>query len=253
MNFDRGYMVEVLKTTASNNACVFPQFVWVEVTDREQADLLHFKEEWLRPLQFTVQNHNEVLDGYRIKVSVDPALVSAVSKLNALTREQVENFLTRWNATIYDASVPNEVIFDAGIYEAVCSTGFWNVNVSNVVFSQEYDQPSGVHTITADLSATSFIFQKAVARVINMLGYANFVSADPQTKQIVFTATGAIVREAFQTEVKDAFQFPKYRRKYYVTEAGMQIIEAGGVPGEKCIYTATFAQLSNYVHDRMLD
>ena len=67
--------------------------------------------------------------------------------------QKIVDHLTLWGATNF-ATVGQSLEFDLSVFDAAVSEGLWGVNVGALAPAEIYDQPSGIHTITADYSST---------------------------------------------------------------------------------------------------
>jgi hypothetical protein len=152
----KGYPVDMKETPCVwGGRVTLPRFVIARVTDATLGDIqsmisFNFGEksltqEWRKNLDWSVANYNSSLDGYRLNLfTTNPGLTGRGN----VTRNQVENFLNRWNADVVSFTT-NSVTFDVGVYNAIISKGFWNmIDVDQVIFNEiNYDEPTHTHTI----------------------------------------------------------------------------------------------------------
>lgn len=75
-----------------------PGYVILRITDASASQVEHFLQQWHKKFAYTIINENEA--GYRIKVEVDPALVSA-SGMNKEVRADMKYYIRNtWDAVI---------------------------------------------------------------------------------------------------------------------------------------------------------
>ena len=185
-------------------------------------------QSWKRRIEFSTVNNNIIIDGWRISVTTtNPGF----SNLAGITREMVENYLIKWNGVVHSV-VTNEVQFDIAIYEdalndpgAIQSWGFWGVIPTDVSFSEIlYVEETGVHTIEADYSLSSFSSEQVQKRIKVRDG----VVVSDVSGVIVFTITRTNVFHWFQQEVKKVLEIPIYLRQFRISEANVDTIISTG-------------------------
>ena len=177
---------------------------------------------WVKNIDYTVVNHDPVLDGYRIDIF---ALVPGVSQYGNITQAGVESFLTEWNG-IFQSASQNNVRFDIGIYELATSNSFWEGNdVSAVVFSEDgYDEGTGVHTIRADYSLAPFAGRADnVAGIVEVQG--GTVVSDV-SDEVVFTIERLTVLGAFKESVREKVEHVLWSRQKYVNATDIDTVLA---------------------------
>jgi len=178
---------------------------------------------------------------------VKPEYVSA-SGLNSLTRNQVETFLNRWNATVWSVAA-NSVVFDTVIFDAIQSEGFWDRDVAGIVFTEtDYDQATGVHTVEADYKNSpllSSLPDATIERIVLSKGAS--IIAHP-TNKITFAITRNTVFDVFKQEVKERTDGMYASRQFYFTQEAVNIALANG--GSVAV---TRQQALNYLHNRLDD
>jgi hypothetical protein len=241
----RGCPVEILPNPWGQK-CVPPRWIWVHITDREPSEIMNYKEAWQTVVNFTIQQHNVPQDGYRIKAEVDPLLVSA-SGLNSLTRDRIESYLNRWGATVKNVAT-NSVVFDAGIYNALKSEGFWGRPTGAFTFMETYNSGTGVHTIAVYYGATPFSASQISGFIVNKLGLSAITNIDEANKQITFVADSSAVYDAFKADVKQRTDRQFAKCKWLIMDAAINAALANGGMIE-----ATAAQALNYLHNRLED
>lgn len=224
-SFKRGYIVDVRPNGFGwGSKEGLPKFVVLQITDATVEELLHLKEFWERQIEFTIVNSNSS-GGYRVDVSVSAACLD-VSGTAGLTQSQVEAFLTKWNFDSIVTTSANNVRFDIAITEAVISEGFWEADVSAIVFNTSYNNTTGLITVDVDWSATTWDNKFIQSTVLNRGG--NIISADAQTKTGSFTITKATVFEEFKRDVRQAVEGIWCPRKYLVPASVVTVIENAG-------------------------
>lgn len=218
-----------------------PKFVLVKCPQVTVEQIINKANEWRLEISYEQVAHDPVLDGYRIRVKADNVSVSGGG---ALTRDKVENYLGLWGATIF-STASNEVVFDAGIYNAIKSQGFWEGDISTLVFDEiSYDQETGIHRVQANYSASTYGSQK-IENAVKVRG-ATVIQNDVINSIITFEIDRATVFNVFKSEVKAKVDITYCRRQYYFTEAQVdQVIAAGG----EIILSAV--QLNSAVHNKL--
>lgn len=238
--YKKGYPVSVFDDPRTHRGYKegLPYFVAVNVTDATAAELdamivstflgKNLNQSWDREIDFATVNNNATIDGWRIRVfATNPGF----SNLAGITQLMVENYLTKWNASVFSTTT-NEVQFDVTIFEdgsqvpgAIQSEGFWDIDPVGVVFTEDsYVEGTGVHTVEADYSATSFEPENVEEKVTQRGGTVNSHSADV----INFDINRTDVFQWFQDEVKQALEQTIYRRQFRVPEATVDTIATTG-------------------------
>jgi len=179
-----------------------PKFVIVKVTGVTRAQAEQYRDHWHIELAFSVVSSDLTQDLFTIQVT--NSLPGATDQA-ALTQAQVQAFLNDWNATVVSTAT-NSVTFTAKIYDALTSVGMWGeyarIGSTPVVsFSeQSYDQTTGLHTISADYSATP-VKPAAAALAVTQRGGT-----------VVSNTGGVIVFQMDRTNARAAFQQDIYQR-----------------------------------------
>ena len=238
-----GYIIQNFE---DDTPCVIPpaeQFLILKVSGVTKAEADAYVEMWQRRIDWEVVNQNLVIDGWRLRVFATEISVSNQGVgAGKITKAMVEAFLNNWNSTIF-AFGDNSVTFDIGIYNAIKSQGFWDVNVSQVVFTElSYVQATGVHTVEVDYSASSFT-RDQVVHAITMRGgtITNEVG-----KVITFTITRAQVFKVFKLDIERKVETTLYRRKFYLPLSAVTAIRnAGGY------LEVTKTQFLSYIRNKL--
>ncbi len=215
-----------------------PDFVAVNITDASVAEVdamitttfseISLNQPWNRKIDFATVNNNSTIDGWRIRVfAANPGF----SDKAAITQVMVENYLTKWNGEVYSAAT-NEVVFDVAIFEdgssvpgAVQSEGFWGDPPTDVSFNEtSYVEGTGVHTIEADYSLSTFDPEQVLDRIEERGG---FITSDVDNV-VTFTINRTDVFQWFQEEVRDALEETIYCRQFRIPEATVDTIISTG-------------------------
>jgi hypothetical protein len=189
---------------------------------------IDLNQTWDRKIDFATVNNNTSIDGWRIRVfTTNPG----ANNFAGITQVMVENYLTKWNGDVYSTTT-NEVVFDVAIYEdgsqvpgALQSEGFWGVVPTDVSFNEtSYVEGTGVHTIEADYSLSTFDPEQILDRIEDRGGSISSDVGDVVT----FTINRTDVFQWFQGEVRDALENTMYRRQFRIPEATVDNIISTG-------------------------
>lgn len=218
-----------------------PDCVRVKVPGLAVATAKAYMDRWRHEIDFEVVDHNPAIDEYRVRVFVKPDTVK-VDGTNGITRNEVENYLTRWNASVHSIA-QNEVVFDALIYQAAISQGFWDRDVDLAVFSEvSYDQQATIHNIEVDFSATGWPEDK-VAQQIELKG-GTVLSNEGNVA--TFEIRRNRVFNEFKMDVKMKTDDIYMKKRWHISEADVDAIVGAG--GE---VTSTAAQLQAAIIDKV--
>jgi len=244
-SYKKGHVIYV-----KNQPCVWgikeglSNFIQVVITNATKAEVRQYwATQWKVEYDYEVLNHNVVQDGYRIRLF---SVYVNVSGENSITREQVENYLNKWNAIFRSAS-QNEVVFDFGIYESATSENFWGDFISDVIFNQiSYDQQTGIHIIDADYSAIEpHPTQIKVEQRVAGMG-AIIVSHDTQNRIITFSVDRDLVILRLKRAFIDVLDGIFEERQFYIDSIAVDNIVAQGGRIE-----VSKAQAITYIRNRM--
>ncbi len=240
--YRKGDVVEVRANNAFYGAAEgLPDFIIVKAPALLMGVARDYMKVWESEIQFEVVNSNLAVDGHRIRLFTAN---NSVSGLGNVTRTQVEEFITKWGGTVASVAA-NEVVFDITIMDAIQSAGYWDIDLTGVVFTEvSYDQPSGVHVIDADYNAIgnnpSYIETFLENKVRTVISH--------DAKVVRFDVDRATVRSVFEADIAEASKKRIERRRWYMAPASVDtVITAGGTS------TATPAQLNTYLKDRTLE
>ena len=247
-----------------------PFFCAINVTDASVAEVdtmiattysgISLNQSWDREIDFAVVNNNITIDGWRLSVfTTNPG----ANDFAGITQEMVENYLIKWNADFFSATT-NEVVFDVAIFEdalnvpgAIQSEGFWGVVPIDVEFTETlYVEGTGVHTVEADYSLSSFDPERILDRIEERGG---FIASDVGDV-VTFTINRTDVFQWFQQEVRDALEQTMYRRQFRIPEATVDTIISTGTQiivvhpkgiVEYRILDRTLAQVETFLINRL--
>lgn len=250
----KGYIVEVRE-----DGCPYGSgeglytFIIVKIpgVSLEQAERRLYVSPWLRYIDWEIVVFNASMDGYRIKVFATQISVTAQDvNYGKISLSDIQDYLAGWNGLVHSHS-DNEIIFDLGTYEMVKSTSFWEKNTSGVIFSEEYNQLTGIHTITADFSAKDWPPEKVLEHIEdregNVISYANkVITFEIQGTGNPEAHAGNIPLKHFKNETKEKVDKILYRRRFYIDRDTVDyVIGLGG------IVSITKQQFLNYLIDRL--
>lgn len=250
-SYKRGYIVEAfpdyhlvdISGKFIFEGCKPPSFAILRVSDATVEQAHNYIISWTRRIDYEVVNQNLTLDGYRIGVfATNPSTTDQGVGAGKITRVMVESFLNKWGATVF-AIADNSVTFDITVYNAIKSEGFWNVNLSQVIFLEiAYVQANGIHTIQVNYSGTAY----TRAQVINKITQTGGTVISESVGTVQFTITRNIVLNAFRQDVRSKIETILYRRQYYLPSNLVTSIENSGG-----LYTTTRAELIAAIRNRV--
>lgn len=219
-----------------------PKFVVVKVPGLSAATIEDYRRNWTLELGYEIVATDAALDGARIRVYAE---VPGAANEYGITQAQVEGYLTSWGASVVSTAA-NEVRFDVTIQNIYKSEGFWGVSPASlgvVIAETNYDQPSGVHTATIDVSGwvrpdgVDAVQKKVIesgATVVDVTGFILTVEFERVT-----------VRRVFIENIKHALRKIVRCRQYAFSGADVDtVLAAGGV------ITLTPAQLAANIVDK---
>jgi hypothetical protein len=245
--YKRGYPVAVYPDgTKWGNEERLPKFVIIKIPDATVEEVQHFIQSWQRQIDWAVVGQSLPLDGFRLRVfATNLSVTDQGVGAGKITRAMVETYLTNWGASVFSVA-DNEVVFDVRIYNAAISQGFWDTDLTGIIFSEiSYVQATGVHTIQVNYTAKIAWKAKDVEMRITMKG-GTIISNNSGIAR--FTITRAAVSDAFKMDVKQKVKQTLYRRQYYFPSALMDsIISMGGVQ------TTNKATVLSVIHNRLTE
>jgi hypothetical protein len=237
-NHSRGDVVEV--RASGTSFAPTANFVMVGVPEATLKDWEQYSGAWERMLAFDIVAHNESLDGYRLRLYSETANAGN----GIIMKAEVENHIAAWNGTIQSFGT-NEVVFDIGIFDALRSAAFFEVNISAVVFTEiAYDSVTGIHRISADYSAIgnnpTYVERYLMREGMEVISHAD--------KVIIYEADRQIAKARFERYLQEKARQSIERRRYYLSEGVVTAIETAGGTLETDISTIT-----SYLKDKAVD
>jgi len=217
-----------------------PTFVIVKVPGVTVEQVEDRRDDWRRELGYEIVATDAAVDGVRVRIWTE---TPGAANEYGITREQVENWLTKWGASVVSTTT-NEVRFDITVQDAYKSEGFWGQDPTTLgitIAEQSYDQGTGVHVATVDVSASSVTVQNAQAQIQEANATITDVTGDVITAE--FTRTD--VRQHFVDALKDAMRKTVRRRRWRVSDADVDT--ALGMGG---VIEVTPAQLASRILDK---
>jgi hypothetical protein len=180
-----------------------------------------YDEPLYREITYDIIAHDTAIDGYRIRMSSN----NNISQTLGITRAMVESFLNKWNASVVSAST-NEIIFDVLIMDTLESEGFWDIDVSNAIFTDtDYNIVTGIHVVQIDYSAMGN-GPTYVERYVMQRGGV-IVSHDSRILTAEFSS--ADLFKEFKKSVSERFEDRILKRRYYIENSVVDnIITNGG-------------------------
>lgn len=238
MSYKKGDVVEV-----RDDGAVYgrkegpPLFVIVKCPGVAKAQAIHYMKSWEKRLDYKVLSANKTTGVYQLRVFADE--VSA-SGLNAITREMVEAYLTKWGATV-NSIAANSVIFTVRLWPMLQSDGFWDVDVDGIAFAlASYDPTSGDAVVTIDYFSTGYSPDDVMGRVTQRGGEVLSLTQFRINRQSVI--------EHFKQDIKSRIDGIFMRRRYCFDPADVDLaLSTGGV------ITLTAGQILDRIHDRLVD
>jgi len=225
-----------------------PKFVLLKIPGVSKVEFVEHIKSWYRRIQYSVIGSNLSIDGHRIKIEATEVHIGTGE--GRITRDMVESFLNKWNATVFSTAT-NEVVFDIAIFDAIKSEGFFGgLDLFDLIFTEIiYTKGTGVHRIEIDYSAKTFentderdSFAKALRRNFTL------IDNDFATRVITVETDRDTVRGAFQEDVRRKVEVPLVCRKFHLPSSVMDVIMAAGG-----IYGATQAQYLSYIRNKMVE
>lgn len=218
-------------------------FVMVEIPEPMNAlDICpgYSGDKWKRSVEFEVVNQDLSQDGFRIRLYS----ATANNGQGEITKAEVENFINNWGGTVHSFGT-NEVVFDIRIYDALVSEAFWEIDLSNVNFSEvSYDQNTGIHRIEADYSATAnspnYVEAYVEGKGLTIVSHAD--------KVLTYDADRSVVKKAFQDDIYAKTRTTIARRRYYFGGGVIDTIVANGGT-----MTTDLATLQSYIRDKQAE
>jgi hypothetical protein len=227
---------------------VLPEFVQFVITDADSLKSIwdSYLIKWQRKIDWEFTSHDWATDTHSLKVYTKPEYVSASGK-NRLTRDAVESFLDRWNATVNSISL-GEVNFTVNALDAIFSHGFWERIVPDKVLTElSYTESTGIHSIQLNYGLIPSVPLAELAAVVTSNG-CEITSNKPAQKKATFNCSRDNVFAQFKQSVREAVDGDYAISKWNFLDAAIDAAIAAGGSLE-----VTKAQVVNYIHNRLTD
>jgi len=154
-----GFPIHAMGSSQIGGKQIPPKFIQVEIPDEDDYQAIYnsYCVPWMRVIDWEFIGHDYSIDGHRLRIFVKPEYVSA-SGINSIDYSQAAAYLQKWNASIFESS-QNSITFDALVYEAIKSQGFWNGYIAYMIDWTEldYNQTTGIHRVQADYSESDLV------------------------------------------------------------------------------------------------
>lgn len=209
-------------------------FLIFEISDASVAEMIDpVWTQWAVNIDWTVLNRDVAEDMFTVAAYSD--LENASHTAGKLLEAGVQRILNKWNCNILNSDPDGDPAWvrfrfylsnNSNKSESlVFSEGFWEHDVSNVVFSETgYDSGTGVHTIEADYSAEGWTPAKVEAHIVEKGGT---VISDSGSV-VEFSIPRNAVLNLFKEEANNYNDAEPIRRRYRLPEAEVAACEAAG-------------------------
>jgi hypothetical protein len=204
-----------------------PKFVVVKVPGLDPTTVMDKMKSWHFQIQYDILSSDLPTDTHTIKISgTDFHAGTGEGKVVA---SKVQTFLEAWNA-VNIVETDNAVTFDINILEAIKSRHFWDLDVSELVFTEtNYTQVGGTHRVRINYDAVTWDQKQKDQALSQIQRMGAFVSQNPSLKTIVVDIDRQNVREKFQADVQRKAEHVLRRRKHHFLDTVVQqAIDAGG-------------------------
>jgi hypothetical protein len=205
-------------------------FYHITVTDQTVAQVLTYLKSWGHE-PTSVIDSNDGAGGYG--VTITSATVSSSGK-NAVTRGQMDNFVTKWNG-VYASHTNSTYTFDITSFDAATSEGFFGVDASAVTFVDE-----GFGGGVQQVGITNFgpFTPTQVGNAVTSLG-GTIIDSDS------FSVPAATLYEGFKDDIESAWSNISFKRRIWnINTAGMNFLAANSG-----VFSGTAAQVVGYLED----
>jgi hypothetical protein len=190
-----------------------------------EAQAADYSKGWKDNFGYEIVSQNAAQGLYTVRVF---EINMSVTGKNAMTREKVEAWLTRWGCSSISTTT-NSVQFDFALWAAVRSEGFWDIPLlgTKVSFTlNNYNSTTGVGNITATLLDSTIKIASA-ARIIEEQG--GIVGTITETT-IQFTIERPVVLQKFRDDVKRAVGATYKRHQHSISGTDLDaVVAAGGI------------------------
>ena len=199
-----------------------PNYIIVTVTGAVTVlQARQYRNPWACLYDWTVDNYNSALDGYRVTIFADK--VSQSGK-GAITRAKLDTHLNLMGFS-HHATAPNQITYDFSIYNVVTSRWFWGRDVSSVVFQENsYVPATGIHTIQADYGIASWPMDKVSEKVQNCGGVVLNNIASVITFTIEKSVIISALKDYFRAHIDEVIE----ERQFYVDNTYVDTVVASG-------------------------
>jgi hypothetical protein len=197
-------------------------WVVVDVPDATVEELQPYSMMWRDEFDYEIVSSNPGQGKYTVRVFEKN--ISVTGK-NALTREKVEAFLTKWRCSNISTTT-NSVQFDFLLWDAVRSEGFWQFNFVEVPIAFvliSYSGSTGIGRIQATVPLA--LKPEMVSRRISDRGGAIILVEHPV---YTFDIERSVILQCFRQDIKEKAESIYKRRQYSITEAQADAIAAAG-------------------------
>lgn len=226
-------------------------YVLVKITDKLMTELDEYAEQWNIDIDWEIVNHQTSTDGYRIRAWSE---TYSTGGLGGLTEDKVENYLDKWNASIFSYD-SNEVVFDFSVYLLATSQNFWEHQrfpADDIDWSEiSYNESMGVHRISADYSglgsSNAAWIERRLSRVLQDPDDGTIISHDSGV--LVFEIDRNVILSLFKLKMKKKISeaFSVKSRRWKLSNAAVNnIISQGGV------VTYDFSTVEGYLQDKLI-
>jgi len=104
----KGYPVDVLDGSRDLSNWVNSKFVQLFIPDAEKAGVEHFIQNWRTNFNHEILGQNA--QGYRIKISVDPRVVSVFGLNKGVAQSVIDELTDNWGAVVFDVHLSNHYV-----------------------------------------------------------------------------------------------------------------------------------------------
>jgi len=217
-----------------------PTFIRVTITgDLTVEQARAYREPWNCMYDWTVNNHNVSLDGYRVTIFGDKVNTSGVG---AITRTKLDNHLPNMGFVFF-AEAANALTYDFSIYTVATSQWFWGRDLTDVTFQENsYVEGTGVHTIQADYGTAGWPMDR-VAKTVEQKGGVVLTNIG---SVITFTIERSVVNTRLKEHFRQFIDEKVEERQFYVSTAYVDsVVAAGGTD------TKTKAEFLALINNRL--
>lgn len=243
--FQPGWPIAVRAQSQYGGKQVLPNFGQLVILDATVKQVEGaYMIPWHRAIDWEFVSHDWPADVHTLKVYVKEG-VSASMK-GALTRDEVESFLTKWGGEVLEI-LPNSVTFAVAVTDAIKSEGFLGmVPPAGVLSETAYNQSTGVHTMRIDYATIPLPLTRLQEIIVE--NGCTVTSHKPARKYALFTCGRDNVFSQFKLSVKQALDGQFSLRRWRLPAAAIQaIVNAGGS------LEVTRAQVMDTIKNRLDD